>query len=54
MKHDDPCPSKPWNEWLVETGAEDVEEEDEAPVSTDGKCHTKLTKCYRADRHFND
>lgn len=38
MKHSDECPCKPWNEWLIETGAEDVdEEEEEAPVTTDGE-----------------
>lgn len=44
MKHSDPCPCKPWNEWLIETGAEDVEDEEEAPITADGEYNEKRTQ----------
>lgn len=56
MEHSDPCPCKPWNEWLIETGAEDVEEEEEAPITTDGMLsrNFKLRDVAHIACHFTD
>jgi hypothetical protein len=37
MKHSDECTAKPWTEWLIETGAEDVDDEDVPEIDPDGK-----------------